>query len=96
VRNRNSSPTIKNSVISGSGGSFNFGIYNVASSGTHTVTVNNCQITGSDNTIVSDHEFTTLVGASLLDGGPVDSWFGKVICAGVYDENYTFYASTCP
>ncbi len=33
------------------------------------------------------------IGATLLDGGPVS---GTVTCAGVYDENYTFYPSTCP
>jgi hypothetical protein len=95
VYNYDSSATIKNSVISGSGGTYNFGIYNVASSGTHTVTVNNCQITGSTNTIDNGSEFTTLVGASLLDGGAV-SGGDTVTCAGVYDENYTFYASACP
>jgi hypothetical protein len=31
------------------------------------------------------------IGATLLDGGAA---FGT--CAGVYDENYTFFASTCP
>lgn len=32
------------------------------------------------------------IGATLLDGGPA---FGST-CAGVYDESYTFFASTCP
>jgi hypothetical protein len=58
------------------------------------VTINNSQITGSTNTIRNDTEFTTRVGASQLAGGSVIS--GVVICAGVYDESYTFYASTCP
>ena len=32
-------------------------------------------------------------GASRLSGGPV---LGNVTCAGVYDENYTFFPNTCP
>lgn len=35
-----------------------------------------------------------LVGASQLAGGPVNA--GDPTCAGVYDENYAFFASTCP
>ncbi len=31
------------------------------------------------------------IGATLLDGGSASG-----TCAGVYDENYTFFASTCP
>jgi len=96
VYNGPSSPTIQNSTISASGGTSNYGIYNTATSGTYTVTVNNSQITGSTNTIRNDSEFTVRVGASLLDGGAVSAGGGTVTCAGVYDENYVFYASTCP
>jgi hypothetical protein len=58
--------------------------------------VNNSQVTGSTNTIRNDSAFTTRIGASKLDGGAVSVGGGTVTCAGVYDENYTFYASTCP
>jgi hypothetical protein len=95
VWNDSSSPTIQNSTISASGASSS-GIYNEATSGSYTVQVNNCQITGGTNTIRNDAEFTTLVGASLLDGGTVNANGGTVTCAGAYDEAYTFYASTCP
>jgi hypothetical protein len=30
-----------------------------------------------------------------LYGGPVQN-DGTLTCAGVYDENYTFFASACP
>jgi len=54
------------------------------------VTVNNSQITGGFFIIYNDDEFTTFVGASLLNGGAVISRSGGTItCAGVYDENYT-------
>ena len=97
VYNRWSSATIQNSAISASGGTDdNYGIYNYAESGSHTVKVDNSRITGSTATILNDSEFATYVGASLLDGGDVYTGGGTVTCAGVYDENYTFYASTCP
>ena len=96
VYNASSSPTIHNSTIRGSGGtSGSYGIYNVAPSGSHTVRVDNSQVTGSTNTIYNTGSFTTLIGVTLLDGGAVTGG-GTVTCAGVYDENYVFYASTCP
>jgi hypothetical protein len=91
-----SSLTIQNSIISASGGTNNIGIKNYATSGSYTVTLNNSQVTGSTNTIINHSEFTTRVGASLLDGGAVNANGGTVTCAGVYDEAYAFYASTCP
>jgi hypothetical protein len=98
VYNTSSSPTIQNSSISASGGiSNNYGIYNNATSGLHTVTVNNSQITGSTNTIFNDTEFTTRIGASKLDGGAVNVNGGTVTCIGAYDENYTSPGyTTCP
>jgi hypothetical protein len=96
VYNTESSPMIQNSVIRASGGN-SYGIFNFAFSGSYTVRVNNCQITGSTRTILNDTKFTILIGASLLDGGPVYNPGGGVCtCAGVYDESYIFYASTCP
>ena len=93
VRNVRSSPTIQNSVIRASGGTDNYGIYSPFSPDSNTVTVNNSQVTGSTGTISCADGDTCRAGASLLDGGPVSE---GVVCAGVYDESYTFYASTCP
>ena len=95
VYNYRSSPTIQNSTISGNDGTDNYGIFNDATSGVYTVTVNNSQITGGTNTIRNDAEFTTLIGASKLEGGGVGG-SGAITCAGVYNEAYVFYASTCP
>ncbi|CAG0937019.1 hypothetical protein TFLX_05922 [Thermoflexales bacterium] len=95
VDNIISSPVIQNSRLSASGGTNNYGIYNYAPNSSYTVIVNNSQVTGSTNTIRNDNEFTTRVGASLLSGGAVAGG-GTVTCAGVYDEAYAFYASTCP
>lgn len=95
VLNYESSPTIQNSVIFASGGTANYGISNGASADSYYVLVNNSQITASTNTINSDDEFTTLVGASMLWGGNIANP-GTMVCAGVYDEGYTFYPNTCP
>jgi len=57
--------------------------------------VNNSQITGDDATIYSDAEFTTYVGASLLDGGAVVPNSGTMTCVGTYNEGYTTLNSSC-
>jgi Collagen triple helix repeat (20 copies) len=85
-----SSATMTNATASGSGGSNNYGVYNVFTS---TATIDNSVITGSTMTLYASAGDIAKVGASKLNGGPV---FGAVKCAGVYDENYTFYPSTCP
>lgn len=96
VLNGTSSPIIEGSTIKASGGTDgNFGIWN-ASLESNTLKVNNSQISGSTNTISNTTQFTTLVGASQLDGGPVLPNVGTITCAGVYDENYVFFANTCP
>lgn len=51
----------------------------------------NSVVSGATNTIVGG--LGTSVGASALEGGPVS---GSVTCAGVYDENFAFFPSTCP
>ncbi len=95
VYNNYSSPTIRNSVISASGGTNNYGIFNNANGGSFKVLLDTSQITASTSTICNDNEFTTHIGASLLSGGTVTG-VTTLTCAGVYDENYAFYASTCP
>jgi hypothetical protein len=89
-----SSPTIRDSVITAQG----TGITNAAAQDFPTVRVDGASIKGTSATIRSEGErFTTLVGASQLDGGPVGSGVGSTTtCAGVYDENYKFSESACP
>ena len=97
VYNSDSSPTIGNSVISASGGGINWGIRNSGSApGTYTVQVNHSRIIAATSTIANDNLFVTRVGASQLSGGPAGTQFGTMVCAGVYDEAYMFFASTCP
>jgi hypothetical protein len=53
------------------------------------VFIDHCVIAGGDESVMSGGGGG--IGATRLDG----SAFGPT-CAGVYDESFTFYASTCP
>lgn len=88
VYNNNSSSTMQDVTISATG----TGVSNNGS-GNFRVTIDDSAIS-ANGTIYSSPSYVTLVGASKLAGGPVGG--GPVICAGVYDENYTFYPNTCP
>jgi hypothetical protein len=95
VHNGNSSAVIQNSVLRTWGGASNYGLRNEATSGSYKVKISNSQLIGSTNTIRNDSEFTTYVGATLLDGGAVLPNGGTFICTGVYSETYTALNSTC-
>jgi hypothetical protein len=89
-------PTLSNVTITASGGTTSRGIHTYANGGAYTVRVNHSRITGGSNSILASNYFTILVGNSQLGGGPIDDDWGTITCAGVYDENYAFYASSCP
>jgi hypothetical protein len=88
---------MNNCNISAEGGSSeNVGIHNSAPSSAYSVHVHNSRLKGSTAAIrVSG--YSTHIGGSFLDGGTVNlGGTGILECAGVYDEDYTFYPSTCP
>lgn len=95
VTNEASQPTITNSTLRASGGGDSIALGNFGETSSYIVRVSNSQLTGTTNAILNDTAFTTLVGASLL-AGPVEEGAGTVTCAGVYDVDYKFYASSCP
>lgn len=88
-------PTVKNSVVQATGGSLNVGVWTKSNSSTviehsvieaSTVTVRNTWSGAFSN-----------IFASRLSGGAVDQESSILPkCAGVTDENFDFYASTCP
>ena len=92
VINSGSSPVMTNVTATASEGTYNYGVYNYTSG---TVKINHSVIKGSSNTIYNASGVTAYVGNTQLDGGAVSNT-GTLTCAGVYDESYTFYASTCP
>lgn len=100
VRNDESNANINSSFLTASGAKSDYGVYNTANEGSHTVWINNSQIVmaNTDATIRSDAEFTILVGGSLLTGDAVNTSAGGLVrCAGVYDEVYTVvYTGSCP
>ncbi|MBU0495631.1 MAG: hypothetical protein KKA73_18510 [Chloroflexi bacterium] len=99
VYNEASSLTIQNSIISANWGTTsNCGVANYATSGSYTVKIDSCQITGATHTISNDTEFTTHIGASQLDGGNIALNGGTVTCYACYDENYINAGGvgTCP
>ncbi len=93
-----SSATIRNSDISVSGGGAS-GSHGVFAHGTDTtITIDNSKVQNGNSTIQAYDGATVRVGASRLAGEAVDDFdtTASVTCAGVYDEDYTFSASTCP
>ena len=78
---------ISRSTVRSSGGTS----YGIDNSSTTMTNVDNSEIAGATATV---REFgIASIGGSKLDGGAVS---GSVTCAGVWDESYAFYASTCP
>jgi hypothetical protein len=95
VQNSGSSPVISNSSIRSSGGPDNRALTNA--NGVVQVDGSRLIAPPASPTVFSSGSATTKVGATLLDGGPITNiGSNPVTCAGVYDENYTFFASTCP
>ncbi len=92
VYNYSSSPIMTNVSVTAEGGVNNTG---VATSSSGTVKINHSVIKGSLHTISNAAGVTTRVGNTQLDGGAVSN-AGTLTCAGVYNENYDFFASACP
>jgi hypothetical protein len=88
IHNVASSPIIARSTASAGGGANNYGIYNDASSGSYTVKIDSSKLSGSANSIRNDSEFTTRIGASQLEGGPVLPNGGTVTCIASYNGSY--------
>ena len=86
----NADVTLNGVTIEASGGTFDRGIENDSG----TVEVNHSTI--SSGQLPIRNLATTRVGASQLEGPPVLNQGSTLTCAGVYDENYTFFANTCP
>lgn len=66
--------------------------------GATTLTVQGSQLFaqgGTDSPFSAGTSYTSFIGSSQLGGGSV-AGAGTKTCAGVYNDNYTFFASTCP
>lgn len=83
--------TLNGVTATASGGANNYGVF-VNSTGN--VKIDHSVITGTSNTVVTTGGGTVKIGNTRLEGGPVSG--SGITCAGVYDENYSFSAGTCP
>jgi hypothetical protein len=73
-----------------------YGVYITSSSETPSTTkINHSVIRGTYYALGYGQYSTVYVGSTQLDGGAFDDG-GTLTCAGVYNGNYIFYASTCP
>jgi hypothetical protein len=94
-----SSPTIWKSKLNAIGSGNNIAIEAGTYDGGHSLNIDNSTLVGSTHTIVGtccNVLDPIRVGASKLEGGPVQANYGPITCAGVYDENYAFFPNTCP
>lgn len=68
------------------------------STGPWVVEVHASQLWGSDWAVLNSADFTVKLGASFLGGGSgvYNPSGGTAVCAGVYNETFTFYPDTCP
>jgi hypothetical protein len=90
---QNAAPTIRDSVFTVTGGASYGMIANTE--GASQVLVYNSQLSGTSASVLNGSGSTARIGASQLSGGAVIN-SGTLTCAGVYDESFVFYASTCP
>jgi hypothetical protein len=98
----NSSPTMTDVMVTASGQTgVNYGVWGDQSN----ITIKQSKITGSGGTFANlshalrvQHGATANVALTQLVGGALgETGTGAVVrCAGVYDQNFAFFASTCP
>ncbi|MHA2055368.1 MAG: hypothetical protein ACW99F_17450 [Candidatus Hodarchaeales archaeon] len=83
---------MENVTITVSGGQSNVGLFVISSAIVKNSTIKAPTAIDSGS---SGHLWTRLfITSTLLDGSVKGT--GSITCAGVYDENFTFYANTCP
>ncbi len=84
---------IRGSNIGAGASSNSLGVVSLANSGSHTVEIDQSQITGDTGALSVDSEFDFRIGASQLAGRVLG--FGTSTCAGSYNGNYVSLTSNC-
>ncbi|MBM4386793.1 MAG: hypothetical protein FJ088_03580, partial [Deltaproteobacteria bacterium] len=99
MRNMDANVRVTNSTFDATSPYPGIGVSSTQSSGgPYTVTIDNSQIisNSSNATVENKNSCITRIGATKLEGGAATNSGGTLTCAGVHDENYAFYSSTCP
>jgi hypothetical protein len=90
--NDSSSPTIQNSVITGT----NDGLHDMASSGTYVIKITNSKISGGNSTIYNNSSaFTVQLGSSQVAGSGGVQGSGTYLCVNSYNDSFGVLNSTC-
>lgn len=87
-------PTLTHLNISAEGGISNVtsGIYN----STPHLVIQHCRVAGSNISVVTAGGSTARIAFTQLLNPVSAAVTGSNVCAGVYDQDFTFYAGTCP
>ncbi|MEM7828684.1 MAG: hypothetical protein QW561_05020 [Candidatus Aenigmatarchaeota archaeon] len=94
-------PVFKNITAKAIGGDNNYGIYIDYEYSNKPIRIHHSEISASTSSVVNGVSVwtgiqpLTFITNTLLEGGPI-SGIGNTVCAGVVDENYAFYPTTCP
>ena len=91
-----SSAVITNLRADASGGASNYGVFtsNYGAFTGGTIRIDHSVINGTTGSIFTDTTYTALIANTRISGTVTNN--GTTTCAGVYNNNYTFYANTCP
>ncbi len=81
--NDGASPRMTHITATGTGGTYNYGLYNYATCA-YTTKIDRSTFSGSTNSIYNDSEITLRIGASNLSGGTVNAT-ATYNCVGVYE-----------
>jgi hypothetical protein len=88
---------ISNSVLNTFGTGLQQGIQTSTSSPIE-ISVISSEIVGATNSVwANGGSVNVVIGTSQLSGGPMLLYNGAtIVCAGVFDENHTFFTNSCP
>jgi len=95
VRNDGGYPLMINVTASASGATYNYGMWNGATSGVYTITVHDSRLSGATASIHNDSEFTTNVAVTQLAGGAANANGGTLKCVNSFDGDFNDLNEKC-
>ena len=95
VRNDGGYPMMINVTASASGATYNYGMWNGATSGVYTINVHGSRLSGASASVYSDDEFTTNIAVTQLAGGAAAANGGTLTCVNSYNGDFNDLGSSC-